>query len=334
MWDVPERSENPLLQIRDAVWRPTPASLRLLAALGVIVNTGIIVTGGAVRLTKSGLGCPTWPQCSGDSLIPTSHNTHAALNQAIEFGNRLLTYVVLAVGVLVFVAALRLRPRRRDVLRLAVVQPLSVVAQAIMGGITVLTKLNPAAVSAHFLLSIALVAATVWLYVRTIEGDETPRPLVRGELIWLGRGLIGVVAVLLLIGTIVTGTGPHAGDDKAPRYGFNIEQVAQLHADVVWLTVGLTVALLLGLRLTGAPARAQRWALALLLVELAQGAIGYIQYWTNVPPVLVGAHMLGAALVWIAVLRVVFALRDRGPVPAGPAPAEPSPTSQGSPVTA
>jgi cytochrome c oxidase assembly protein subunit 15 len=322
-----------LIQIRDAVWRPTTASLRLLAALGVIVNTGIIVTGGAVRLTKSGLGCPTWPKCAGDSLVPTSHSAHAALNQAIEFGNRLLTYVVLAVGVLVFVAALRLRPRRRDVLRLAVIQPLSVFAQAIMGGITVLTKLHPAAVSAHFLLSIALLAATVWLYVRTIEGDEAPRPLVRGELVWLGRGLVGVVAVLLLIGTIVTGTGPHAGDDQARRYSFKIEQVAQLHADVVWLTVGLTFALLLGLRLTGAPARVQKWALVLLLVELSQGAIGYIQYWTNVPPVLVGAHMLGSALVWIATLRVVFAMRDRGPVPASGA-SQPATAVESSPITA
>jgi heme a synthase len=321
MWDVPERSENPLIKIHDAVWRPTPASMRLLAALGVIVNTGIIVTGGAVRLTKSGLGCPTWPRCAGDSLVPTSHSAHAALNQTIEFGNRLLFFLVLAVGVAVFIAALRLRPRRRDVLRLALLQPLSVVAQAIMGGITVLTKLHPATVSAHFMLSIALLAATVWLYVRTTEGDEPSRPLVRGELVWLGRGLVGVVAVLLLIGTIVTGTGPHAGDDQARRYGFGIEQVAQVHADVVWLTVGLTFALLLGLRLTGAPARARRWAPVLLLVELAQGAIGYLQYWTGVPPVLVGAHMLGAALVWIAALRVVFALRDRGPLPSPNSPA-------------
>ncbi|MGI8332057.1 COX15/CtaA family protein [Actinomadura scrupuli] len=336
---MPERSETPLIKTRDAVWRPTPASMRLLAALGVIVNTGIIVTGGAVRLTKSGLGCPTWPKCTGDSLVPTSHNAHAGLNQAIEFGNRLLTFLVLAVGVLVFVAALRLLPRRRDVLRLAAIQPLSVIAQAIMGAITVLTKLHPATVSAHFLMSIALLAAAVWLYVRTTEGDRAPRPLVRGELVWLGRGLLGVVAVLLLLGTIVTGTGPHAGDDEARRYGFDIEHVAQLHADAVWLTVGLTFALLLGLRLTGAPARAQTWALVLLLVELSQGAIGYIQYWTNVPPVLVGAHMLGAALVWIAALRVLFALRERGPVPAPPSPhptppsPDPSPAAEDSPIT-
>jgi cytochrome c oxidase assembly protein subunit 15 len=312
---VTEQSKNPLIKLRDAVWNPTPASLRLLALLGVVANTVIIVTGGAVRLTKSGLGCPTWPRCNGSSLVPTAHSDHPAVNQTIEFSNRLLTFLVLAAGIAVFVAARRIRPRRRDVVVLATIQPFSVVAQAIMGGITVLTDLNPISVSAHFLLSIALVAAAVALWVRTGEGDDRPRRLVRGELFWLGSALLGVIAVLLLVGTIVTGSGPHAGDDKAPRYHFAIDKVAQLHADLVWLTVGLTFALLLGARLTGAPARIQKWALALLVIEFGQGAIGYTQYWSNDPAVLVGTHMFGAALVWIAALRTVFAMRDRGPVP-------------------
>ncbi len=313
---------TPLLKIRDAVWNPTPASVRLLALLGVIANTVIIVTGGAVRLTKSGLGCPTWPRCNGGSLVPTAHSTHSALNQGIEFGNRMLSVMVLVVGIAVFTAALRMRPRRRVVVRLAAVQAFSVVLQAVMGGITVLTDLNPIAVSAHFLLSIALLAAAVALHVRTGEGDEPPRLLVRSELLWLGSGLLGVIAVLLTVGTLVTGSGPHAGDDKAPRYHFAIDQVAQLHADLVWLTVGLTFALLLAARLTGAPARVRRWALALLLVEFAQGAIGYTQYWSNDPALLVGMHMFGAALVWIAALRVVFAMRDRGAAPVAAAAAE------------
>jgi len=327
---VTEQSMTPLIKVRDAVWNPTPASLRLLALLGVVANTAIIVTGGAVRLTKSGLGCPTWPRCNGDSLVPTSHSQHAAINQTIEFSNRMFFFLVLAVGIAVFIAALRLRPRRRDVLVLATVQPFSVIAQAIMGGITVLTDLNPISVSAHFLLSIALVAAAVALYVRTSEGDQQPRLLVRNELLWLGSGLLGVIAVLLLVGTIVTGSGPHAGDDNAPRYHFAIDQVAQLHADLVWLTVGLTFALLLGARLTGAPIRIQRWALALLGIEFAQGAIGYAQYWSDDPAVLVGMHMFGATLVWIAALRTVFAMRDRGPVPA----AEPALAAVGAPAAA
>src|SRR5205814_888948 len=143
--------------------------------------------------------------------------------------NRLLTFVVLAIGAAVFVAALRLRPRRRDLLRLAAIQPLSVVAQVIVGGIVVLTDLNPAAVSAHFLISPALLAAATALWVRACEGDEPARRLVRDELVWLTRALVAVVFVLLVAGTIVTGTGPHAGDAKAPRFGFRIEQVAQLH---------------------------------------------------------------------------------------------------------
>jgi cytochrome c oxidase assembly protein subunit 15 len=310
------RSGNPFLRLWGLVWRPTAVSMRWLALAGVVGNALIMSTGAAVRVSGSGLGCPTWPNCTGDSLVPTRTPEHGPVNMAIEFGNRLLTFVVLAIGAAVFVAALRLRPRRRDVVRLAAVQPFSVVAQAIVGGIVVLTDLNPAAVAAHFLLSPALLAAAVALWVRSCEGDEPARRVVRRELTWLGRALVGVVFALLVAGTVVTGTGPHAGDAKARRFGFHIEQVAQLHVDIVWATVGLTFALLLGLRLTNAPGRAQRRAVELLAVELAQGVIGYVQYFTGVPGPLVVAHVLGAALVWIATLRVVFALRERGEVPA------------------
>ncbi len=313
------RSDNPLVRLFHAVWRPTSASMRWLAFAGVAGNALIMSTGAAVRVSGSGLGCPTWPKCTGDSLVPTHTPQHAAANMAIEFGNRLLTFLVLAIGAAVFVAALRLRPRRRDLVRLAAVQPLSVVAQVIVGGIVVLTDLNPAAVSAHFLISPALLAAATALWVRASEGDEHPRRLVRDELAWLARGLIAVVFGLLVAGTIVTGTGPHAGDAKAPRFGFNIEQVAQVHADLVWATVGLTFALLLGLRLTNAPRLVQRRALELLAVELAQGVVGYVQYFTGVPGPLVVLHVLGSALVWIATLRVAFAVRERGEVPAAAA---------------
>ncbi|MEV0399358.1 COX15/CtaA family protein [Actinoallomurus sp. NPDC050550] len=326
------RSDNPLARLRDLVWRPTPASLRGLALASVVGNALIMATGAAVRVSGSGLGCPTWPKCTGSSLVPTHTPEHSAVNMAIEFGNRMLTFLVLALGALVFVAALRLRPRRRGLVGLAAIQPFSVVAQAIVGGIVVLTDLHPVAVTVHFLLSPAILAAAVVLWVRTDEGDEPARSLVRQELVWLGRALTGVVFLLLVAGTVVTGTGPHAGDPKARRYGFQIEQVAQLHVDIVWATVGLTFALLLGLRLTSAPTRVQRRALELLVVELAQGVIGYVQYFTNVPGTLVVAHVLGAALVWIATLRVVFALRDRGPMPAAPAPKPPAATRDTAPA--
>jgi cytochrome c oxidase assembly protein subunit 15 len=316
MCAVAVRSGNSLIRLRDAVWCPTAATMRLLALLGVIVNAGIIVSGGAVRLTASGLGCPTWPKCTGDSLVPTRDAGHPGLNMAIEFGNRTVTLLVLAVGVAAFVAASRLTPRRRDLLRLAALQPLGVVAQAGLGGVTVLTKLHPATVAAHYMLSAAILLAAYALYARAGEGDGPPRVLVRPPLRALAYALTAVVGALLAAGTIVTGTGPHAGDAAAPRFGFNIEQVARLHGALAWATVALTIALMIGLRRTNAPRPLQRRALDLFVVELAQGGIGYMQYFLGVPALLVGLHMLGSALVWLAALRVVFALRSRDHLPA------------------
>ena len=302
---------SPLVRLRDAVWRPTASTLRPLALLGVIVNAGIIVSGGAVRLTQSGLGCPSWPKCTGDSLVPTRNTGHATLNMAIEFGNRTLTFLVLAVGVAVLVAAARLPDRRRGLLRLAALQPLGVVAQAVWGGVTVLTKLHPATVAAHYMLSAAILVAAYALYARAGEGDAPPRTLVGPRLRALAFVLAGVVVALLAAGTIVTGTGPHAGDAAAPRFGFNIEEVARIHGELAWLTVALTVALIIGLRRFHAPERVRRRALALLVIELAQGAIGYTQYFLGVPALLVGLHVLGSALLWLAALSVVFATRTR-----------------------
>ncbi|HEX2313071.1 MAG TPA: COX15/CtaA family protein [Thermomonospora sp.] len=311
-----DRSVNSLARVRDAIWRPTPASLRLLALLSVIANAGIIVTGGAVRLTKSGLGCPTWPKCTADSMIPTSSPEHSAVNMAIEFGNRTLTFLVLATAAAVFVAALRSAPRRRDLVRLAAVQPLGVLGQAGWGGLTVLTDLHPAVVAAHFMLSPALLVAAVALYVRAGEGDEPARPVVGPRVRAVALGLVPVAALLMVAGTIVTGTGPHAGDDRARRFGFDIEHVTRVHSAMAWLTVALTVVLLVSLR-NGRGSRAlRRRVVELLAIELAQGVVGYVQYFLGVPALLVALHMLGSALLWIAVLRVAFATRERGPLPA------------------
>ncbi len=313
------QSENTLTRLRDVVWRPTPGAVSRLALASVVGNALIMGTGAAVRVTGSGLGCPTWPKCTGTSLVPTHSAEHSAVNMGIEFGNRLLTFLVLAIGAAVFVAALRLRPRRKVLVRLAVVQPLSVVAQAIVGGIVVLTDLHPATVALHFLLSPALLAAAVALWVRAGESDAPPHRAVRPELTWLGRALIPVTVALLIAGTIVTGTDKYPGDIRARRWSFDFEQVTQFHVDLVWATVGLTFAILLGLRLTGAPVAAQRRAAELFAVELAQGAIGYVQYFTGVPAALVAVHVLGSAVVWIAVLRLFFALRERDPLPASAA---------------
>ncbi|GGK84646.1 cytochrome b561 [Sphaerisporangium melleum] len=301
------------LDLFHSAWSPTPASVRGWAVAAVIVNVGITVTGAAVRLTGSGLGCPTWPRCTPGSFVPAAHDAHSPMNMAIEFGNRLLTFLVLAVAIACVVAVTRVSPRRSSLVRLAWIQPAGVAGQALWGGVVVHSVLNPVTVSVHFLLSIGMTAAAFALYARSGEGDAPPRRLVHRDIRTLGFVLIAAVAVLLVAGVVVTGTGPHSGDDAASRFAFDIESVARLHADVVWVVLGLTFALLFALHVTDSPGRARRAALVLLGVELAQGVIGYVQYFLAVPALLVALHVLGAALVWIATLRVVYLMRSRGP---------------------
>ena len=325
-----------------AVWRPTPRSLRVLALAGVVASAGIIVTGAGVRLSQSGLGCPDWPRCTASSLFASRTQGQTLVNTWIEFGNRLVTFVVMVVAVLVFVAAWRFRERgdagrgqrgdagrgqrRTDLVWLAAAQPLGVVLQAVLGGITVLTSLNPAMVSVHFLASIAIVGAAVVLYVRSTETQAKARPLVRTDLRVLSGILVLATGAMLAAGTIVTGTGPLAGNASAPRYHLPLQGVTQVHADTGWLLGGIALALVLGLRFSGAPPRAVRLGWLLIALIGVQGVIGYVQYFLRLPAGLVGVHVTGSVLVWIAALQVFFALRDRGTInaaynAAGPAPA-------------
>ncbi|MET9338010.1 COX15/CtaA family protein [Nonomuraea sp. NPDC003804] len=305
-----------------SLWPPTARSMTLWALLGVIANAGITVTGVAVRVTGSGLGCPTWPRCTPDSFIPVAHPEHSWFNMSVEFGNRLFTFAVLAVGAMCLVTAWRLRPHRPDLVKLAWLQPAGVLAQALWGGLVVRSMLHPVTVSVHFLISVGLMAGCWALYARSREGRGPARAVVHRDIRRLGNVLVAAVAVLLVAGVVVTGTGPHSGDELASRFAFDIEAVARLHADVVYVVVGLTFALLFALHVTRAPQPARRAALALLLIELAQGAIGYIQYFLAVPAALVALHVLGSTLVWIGALRVVTSLRVREELPAG-VPARP-----------
>ncbi|HEY8480002.1 MAG TPA: COX15/CtaA family protein [Spirillospora sp.] len=338
MGRVAERpSSNLPARAWNAVWRPTPRSLRLIALLGVVGNVLIVVTGGAVRVTKSGLGCPDWPRCSGDSLVPTHNPEHHVLNMSIEFGNRMITFVVLGIGLLVFVAALRLRPRRRELVWWALAQPMSVVAQAIIGGIVVLTELHPTAVSLHFLVSPALLVCCVALWVRAGEGDAPPRPLVGPWTRRLTAALVVSCAAVLVAGTVVTGTGPHAGDADARRYGFDITDVARVHSLLAWVTTALTVLVIVVLHRGGAPAAARRRGHELAALIVFQGVVGYVQYFLGVPEGLVLLHMLGSVLMWIAAFRLLFALRDRGEAPAAApsgASSSPAPRSSAEPGSA
>jgi heme a synthase len=290
--------------------------MRRLALAGVIANTVIMSTGAAVRLSASGLGCPDWPQCSTADIVASKNAGQTLLNTWIEFGNRLLNFPLVIIAVLIFVAAWRYRPdgaRRRDLVWLAAAQPLGVVAQAVIGGIVVLTKLDPITVSIHFLVSASVVAAAVVLHVRCADSGADGPP-VRRDLQVISGALVAVTCLMLAAGTVVTGTGPLAGDAGVPRYRLPLEGVTQLHADIGWLLAGLSVALVLGLRLSGAPRRAVRASWIMLAALGSQGVIGYVQYFTRLPAGLVWVHVTGSVLVWIAVLRLFLAVRARTPV--------------------
>jgi cytochrome c oxidase assembly protein subunit 15 len=292
-------------------------TVRRLAIASVLANILIVVTGGAVRLTGSGLGCPTWPTCTDASWTPTSEY---GIHGAVEFGNRLLTYVLGAVALATLVAAYRMRPARRDVRRLALGLFVGIPAQAVLGGITVLTDLNPWTVMLHFSVSMVLIGLATVLFHRLGEGDDPARAVVLPLLRRLAIAQLGVLAVVVYLGTVVTGSGPHAGDVDARRTGLDPETVSQVHADAVFVLLGLTVALLVALRATSAPVAATRAVAILLTLEISQGLIGYVQYATGLPEVLVALHMLGASLLVIAAVHVVLACRERGAAPVVPAP--------------
>ncbi len=285
--------------------------IRPAAITSLAVNILIVVTGGVVRLTASGLGCPTWPRCTAESFTP-----HRALgwHGAVEFGNRMVTFLLAAVAIATFVVAWHYG--RRSLIRLAFVLALGVPAQAVIGGITVLTDLNPWVVAFHLLVSLAMIGVAVVLLRRIDEGDGPPRPLVPHGVRWLARAIFVAGWAVLYVGTVVTGSGPHAGDVDAPRNGLDPRALSQLHTDVVFLLVGLTVAAVLVLRSTDAPAGARRAATILLAVELGQGLVGFVQYFTDLPVALVTIHLLGAALTSGALTWLLVSVRERPAAPA------------------
>ncbi|GAA0465037.1 cytochrome b561 [Paractinoplanes deccanensis] len=282
--------------------------LRPLALASLIANIALIVTGAAVRLTGSGLGCPTWPKCTDASYTTTAE---MGVHGVIEFGNRMLTFVLGLLAVLCVLAALLEKPRRRSTVWLSIAVLAGIPGQGVVGGITVLTDLNPWVVGLHFLLSIALIALAYFLWKRTYEGDGKPVDLVPRPLRHLAAILTVASVAVIAMGVVVTGSGPHAGDEEAKRNGLDPAAVSQAHADVVFLLVGLTIALIFALRAVSAPRTAVRAAVLLLVIELAQGLIGFVQYFTHLPVILVGAHMLGAGLVWTGTLSVWWSLRRR-----------------------
>ena len=277
--------------------RISPSLFRKLALFALVGLSVIIVTGGAVRLTGSGLGCPDWPTCQGQQYVASM-----AFHPMVEFVNRVIT-IVMTVGVMLAVAASFLRkPFRKDLAWLAFGLIIGLIAQIILGGITVLEKLAPPFVMAHFLLSQAIVADALVLYKRARASGRPAVRMVSKETLWLGRLMIANLAVVLMVGTAVTGSGPHSGSPIAPRLPFPLRAVAELHADTVLFLVGLTLASLFLLAATKAPDEVQRRGRTLLWVMAAQGALGYTQYFSKLPVLLVGFHIAGATLVWILMI--------------------------------
>ncbi|MFF4711888.1 heme A synthase [Streptomyces eurythermus] len=324
--DAEAALRNPLAFIADR-WTPDPRTVRRAALAALVMSVVIVVTGGAVRLTGSGLGCPTWPTCTDDSLTTTRA---MGFHGIIEFGNRMLTYVLCAAVGWAIIAARSEKPWRRSLTRLGWAQFWVVMGNAVLGGIVVLVGLNPYTVAAHFLLSTALIAIATVMWQRTREGDEAPRPLVGkavAQLVWF---LVAASALLIAVGTVVTGAGPHAGDSsEVARIPIDWETVSKLHAVLAWIVVTLTFALWFVLKAVDAPKGPSARTRELFVVLLCQGAIGYVQYFTHLPEALVAAHMLGSTVMWIWVLRVLLALRERPEAPQD-LPAPPAEVTVGS----
>ncbi|MFC8509295.1 heme A synthase [Streptomyces sp. NPDC057411] len=301
-------------------WTPSPRTLRRAALSAVVMSVVIIVTGGAVRLTGSGLGCDTWPKCTDDSLIVTAEQ---GFHGFVEFGNRMLTYVLSAAVGWAIIAARSAKPRRRSLTRLGWAQFWIVMSNAVIGGVTVWMGLNPWTVAGHFLAANSLLTVAVITWHRTGEGDGTPKPRVPRPVRKLSWAIVLVSALLIALGTTVTGAGKHAGDSSdVPRMPWDWTNAAHVHAIAAWVVVALALAMWLVLRVVDAPDDTRARARDLLIVLFAQGIIGYVQYFTGVPELLVAAHMLGSSLMWIAVLRLALSLRER-PTTAPGIPAQP-----------
>jgi heme a synthase len=285
--------------------RPAPATVRRLALTSLIANIGIVSTGGLVRLTNSGLGCPSWPDCSSGDLVPVRA---LSSHKAIEFGNRALTTLLVLAVAAVFVAVWRSAPRNTGLVRWAWVTLLGVPAQILVGGLLIFTHLNPLAVAGHFMLSMVLIAAATVLWWRTrepVDAEPTPLPVVVRRLGWATWSLTYAV---FIVGTLVTGSGPHAGDATAKRLHLRPQAISQLHADLVMLLVGVAAALAVCVTAVGAGMVARRTTRVLIAVLAAQATVGFAQYFSGLPVSLVELHVTGAAVLAATATAVVLSL--------------------------
>jgi cytochrome c oxidase assembly protein subunit 15 len=274
---------------------------RRISLANLIAQSGIIVTGAIVRLTGSGLGCPTWPDCAPGSLIPVAGQVEG-FHKYIEFGNRTLTFLVLAISIALFVFSLI--NEKRNIIIWSFLPLIGTLLQAVLGGITVLTGLHPATVMAHFLLSIVLVGISVKIY-DYFNNQKTFKalPKIVDNYVKIVT-LVGLAVIIL--GTITTGSGPHSGDEIAARFNFDIRVIAWLHADSVLLFVGLIVGLLVISRINKESKHIYKITRTLFIICLVQGFIGYVQWFSDLPWILVSFHVIGAVITWIAITNLAL----------------------------
>lgn len=330
------------MNIIDSIRRRLPTEItrrtKLIAWASLVANIGIILTGGAVRLTDSGLGCPEWPMCTEDSLVSTAE---MGIHGAIEFGNRMLTYVLIAIAAAMLLAVVRLWETHRSLVVMSTLIVAGIPVQAVIGGITVWTNLNPWVVGLHFIASAGLVMVATWILNRVnleLRSSEPGVSLIDGGTDNVTRGMawvaLGAAWAAVVLGTVVTGTGPHAGDPGSPRHDFDPQLVTQMHVVPVYVLCAATIAILfrqVGLRTSGAQRRAA-WLLVGVIV--AQGVVGYWQHFTGLPIGLVWAHMLGSALTMVAAAnlwdRYQSSYLTRKPYSAEPASASPEASPESS----
>ena len=283
---------------------------RLASLINLITQSGIIVTGAVVRLTGSGLGCPTWPNCAPGSLVPVASQVEG-FHKYIEFGNRLLTFVVLIASIAVLIIAII--SKNKKIILWSVLPLIGTLLQAVLGGITVLTGLNPFTVMFHFLLSIVLVAISTIIYRFWSKSNpiKIQSKLIRNYIKFFT--LIGFLVITL--GTITTGSGPHSGDEIAARFNIDTRTIAWIHADSVLLFIGLLIGLILLVRTNNAYKSLSKSLNSLFILCIIQGFIGYTQWFTNLPWILVGFHVLGSVLIWINLMFIfensIYSLKDR-----------------------
>lgn len=284
--------------------------LKLLYA-NLVAQSGIIVTGAVVRLTGSGLGCPTWPQCAPGSFTPTPSQAEG-IHKWIEFGNRLLTFVLAAIAIMVLIYGINKFKENKLLLTLSAAPLLGTLFQAVLGGITVLTSLNPFTVMAHFLVSIALVALAVTLIWKSQNPKKTQKSSSLPDTAhYLIQSAVGVGLIVIILGTITTGSGPHSGDTEAARFNLDVRSMAWLHADAVWLFVGLLIGSYALLKVMKINSQLSKNLNFVITIAAAQALVGYSQWFSGLPWALVAVHVALAVILWILLVRMLLSTREQ-----------------------